>query len=191
MKMRPSPFPQTLCLVAELSYLQQLSLLLVHRTTRISGLPRRYGNKLDDTSKIFVHVHTINKQKAPPSDDLDNCQCVACKPKTDLVQDASADGTITEVAMEPADDDYQSFKDMADADHQVCWPLPSFSNSAHNKSRQWSTDPRKSIQLMYVSFSVVTKDIYIQSWAKSWMDFGAWSVSKYLIFCVIFYFTNS
>jgi hypothetical protein len=163
----------------------------VCQTTRISGLPHCYCNELDDTSKISVHVHAINKQKAPPSNDLDNCQHVTCKLKTDLVQDASADGTITEVATEPADDDYQSFKDMADADHQVHWLLPSFSNSAHNKSRQWSTDPGKSIQLMYVSFSVVTKDIYIQSREKSWMDIGAWSVGKYLNFLCLFYFTNS
>jgi hypothetical protein len=162
----------------------------VCRTTRISGLPRRYRNELDETSKVSVHVRAINKRKAPPDDDLDNCQRVACKLKTGLDQDASADGTITEVATEPADDDYRPFKEMADADHQVRWPLLSFSNSTHNKSRQQSTDPGKSVQLMYVSFSVATKDIYIQSWEKSWMDIGAWSVGKYLNFVCLFYFTN-
>jgi hypothetical protein len=98
------------------------------RTTRISGLPHRYRGGLDDAPGNTVHAHAVNKRKVPPSDDQDDCRRVACKIKATLDCDASADGTTTELATEPAEDDYESIKAMADADHLVRMPLPSFLN---------------------------------------------------------------
>jgi hypothetical protein len=63
-------------------------------------------------------------------------------------------------------------------------------NCTNSLFRPWPTDHQKSIQPMYISFSVVTKDTYIQSWEKSWMVIGAQSVSKYPHFLCLIYFTN-
>jgi hypothetical protein len=98
----------------------------LHQMTCISGLTHCYHGGLDDAPGNTVHTHAVNKCKAPPSNDQDNCQHVACKIKAALDCDASTDGTTTELAMEPAEDDYKSIKAMADTDHLVCMPLPSF-----------------------------------------------------------------
>ena len=42
---------------------------------------------------------------------------------TSHTTDHSEDGAVTELATEPADDDYEILKAMADADHQVCHTL--------------------------------------------------------------------
>jgi hypothetical protein len=151
----------------------------LRRTTRVSRPSRRYIEDLDSdcAPSTVAHNQPATKRKAL-SDNPDSNRRVARKVVID--SDGDSDEDVPSVPpTEIAEDDYESIKAMADADNQVCLPSCSLSYSSHLHHRLRFSNPKKSVRLMYASFSAATRSISILQREKPWMAIGARFVGKY------------
>ncbi|KAF8268318.1 hypothetical protein EI94DRAFT_1785914 [Lactarius quietus] len=77
----------------------------------------------------------------------------------DVDGDAGGEDTISEPSTEPADDNYEAIKAMADANNEAA-----------------TFKPQESVKLMYASSFVATRSTSIQTWERLLKAIGACSV---------------
>jgi hypothetical protein len=121
---------------------------MVAATRRTARIPRPSLRALKavEASSASIRPGAKHKARSDPAPERRVARNIVIDVDSDVTANSSDDGATTEPATEPADDEYESIKAMADADNQVCIPssllncllIPFSGFNLQNPSRSYS-----------------------------------------------------